>query len=86
MSKIKILIMGVAGRDFHNFNVYFRNNSMCILTIESWLALYYFELWFLITEFYTGGVSIGCWISNLANNNFLVWQEGSNNFDGYFNY
>ena len=27
MSKIKILIMGAAGRDFHNFNVYFRNNS-----------------------------------------------------------
>ena len=27
MSKIKIIIMGAAGRDFHNFNVYFRNNS-----------------------------------------------------------
>ncbi len=27
MSKIKVLIMGAAGRDFHNFNVYFRNNS-----------------------------------------------------------
>jgi predicted GTPase len=27
VSKIKILIMGAAGRDFHNFNVYFRNNS-----------------------------------------------------------
>jgi len=26
MNKIKILIMGAAGRDFHNFNVYFRNN------------------------------------------------------------
>ncbi len=25
--KIKILIMGAAGRDFHNFNVYFRNND-----------------------------------------------------------
>ncbi len=25
--KIKIIIMGAAGRDFHNFNVYFRNNS-----------------------------------------------------------
>ncbi len=24
--KIKVLIMGAAGRDFHNFNVYFRNN------------------------------------------------------------
>ena len=27
MSKIKVLIMGAAGRDFHNFNVYFRNNK-----------------------------------------------------------
>jgi len=27
MSKIKVLIMGAAGRDFHNFNVYFRDNS-----------------------------------------------------------
>lgn len=27
MSKIKIIIMGAAGRDFHNFNIYFRNNS-----------------------------------------------------------
>ena len=27
MSKIKIVIMGAAGRDFHNFNVYFRNNT-----------------------------------------------------------
>ena len=27
MSKIKAIIMGAAGRDFHNFNVYFRNNS-----------------------------------------------------------
>ncbi len=26
MSAIKVLIMGAAGRDFHNFNVYFRNN------------------------------------------------------------
>ncbi len=26
-SKIRVLIMGAAGRDFHNFNVYFRNNS-----------------------------------------------------------
>ncbi|HDK25784.1 MAG TPA: GTPase [Candidatus Atribacteria bacterium] len=26
MNKINILIMGAAGRDFHNFNVYFRNN------------------------------------------------------------
>ncbi len=26
MSKIKVIIMGAAGRDFHNFNVYFRNN------------------------------------------------------------
>lgn len=26
MSKTKIIIMGAAGRDFHNFNVYFRNN------------------------------------------------------------
>lgn len=25
--KIKVIIMGAAGRDFHNFNVYFRNNS-----------------------------------------------------------
>ena len=27
MNKIKVIIMGAAGRDFHNFNVYFRNNS-----------------------------------------------------------
>jgi len=26
MQKIKVVIMGAAGRDFHNFNVYFRNN------------------------------------------------------------
>lgn len=26
MSKIRVLIMGAAGRDFHNFNVYFREN------------------------------------------------------------
>ena len=26
MSKTRVLIMGAAGRDFHNFNVYFRNN------------------------------------------------------------
>jgi len=30
MSTIKrVLIMGAAGRDFHNFNVYFRNNPSC---------------------------------------------------------
>jgi len=27
MKKTKIIIMGAAGRDFHNFNVYFRNND-----------------------------------------------------------
>jgi predicted GTPase len=27
MSKINVLIMGAAGRDFHNFNVYFRDNE-----------------------------------------------------------
>ncbi len=27
MKKIKVVIMGAAGRDFHNFNVYFRNND-----------------------------------------------------------
>ncbi len=27
MSRIKVLIMGAAGRDFHNFNVYFRDND-----------------------------------------------------------
>jgi len=27
MQKIKVIIMGAAGRDFHNFNVYFRNNA-----------------------------------------------------------
>ena len=26
MTRHKILIMGAAGRDFHNFNVYFRDN------------------------------------------------------------
>ncbi len=27
MEKTKVIIMGAAGRDFHNFNVYFRNND-----------------------------------------------------------
>jgi predicted GTPase len=27
MSKTRVLIMGAAGRDFHNFNMYFRNNE-----------------------------------------------------------
>ena len=27
MERTRVLIMGAAGRDFHNFNVYFRNNS-----------------------------------------------------------
>ncbi|MEA2089547.1 MAG: cyclic 2,3-diphosphoglycerate synthase [Thermoproteota archaeon] len=27
MKKIKVIIMGAAGRDFHNFNVFFRNNN-----------------------------------------------------------
>ena len=27
MRKVKVLIMGAAGRDFHNFNVFFRNNT-----------------------------------------------------------
>jgi predicted GTPase len=27
MQKMKVVIMGAAGRDFHNFNVYFRNND-----------------------------------------------------------
>jgi len=27
MQKTKVIIMGAAGRDFHNFNVYFRNNE-----------------------------------------------------------
>jgi predicted GTPase len=27
MQRIKVIIMGAAGRDFHNFNVYFRNNN-----------------------------------------------------------
>ena len=27
MPKIKVIIMGAAGRDFHNFNVYYRNND-----------------------------------------------------------
>jgi len=27
MKKTKVIIMGAAGRDFHNFNVYYRNNS-----------------------------------------------------------
>ncbi len=29
MRRIKVIIMGAAGRDFHNFNVYFRNNDAC---------------------------------------------------------
>lgn len=28
MDKIKVLIMGAAGRDFHNFNVFYRDNSL----------------------------------------------------------
>ena len=28
MDKIKIIIMGAAGRDFHNFNTYYRNNEL----------------------------------------------------------
>jgi len=28
MEKTKVIIMGAAGRDFHNFNVYFRNNDL----------------------------------------------------------
>jgi predicted GTPase len=28
MRKIKVVIMGAAGRDFHDFNVYFRNNNI----------------------------------------------------------
>jgi len=27
MEKVKVIIMGAAGRDFHNFNVFFRNND-----------------------------------------------------------
>jgi len=27
MGKVKVIIMGAAGRDFHNFNVFFRNND-----------------------------------------------------------
>ena len=27
MSKVKTIIMGAAGRDFHNFNLVFRDNS-----------------------------------------------------------
>ena len=26
MRKTKVIIMGAAGRDFHNFNIYFKNN------------------------------------------------------------
>lgn len=27
MERTRVLIMGAAGRDFHNFNLYFRTNS-----------------------------------------------------------
>ena len=27
MKKTKVIIMGAAGRDFHNFNVFFRDNN-----------------------------------------------------------
>ena len=27
MAKIKVIIMGAAGRDFHNFNTFFRGND-----------------------------------------------------------
>ncbi|MGC8788274.1 MAG: GTPase, partial [Anaerolineae bacterium] len=29
MKKTRVLIMGAAGRDFHNFNVCFRDNPLC---------------------------------------------------------
>ncbi len=29
MTPIKTLIMGAAGRDFHNFNVFYRDNKDC---------------------------------------------------------
>ena len=29
MSKRKVIIIGAAGRDFHNFNTYYRNNEAC---------------------------------------------------------
>ncbi|MDO8805202.1 MAG: GTPase, partial [Elusimicrobiota bacterium] len=29
MAKKRVLIMGAAGRDFHNFNVYYRDNKDC---------------------------------------------------------
>ena len=32
MERTRVLIMGAAGRDFHNFNVYFRNNSQYEVT------------------------------------------------------
>ncbi|MFQ6618318.1 MAG: GTPase, partial [Fidelibacterota bacterium] len=28
MKRIKTVIVGAAGRDFHNFNVFFRNNEL----------------------------------------------------------
>ena len=28
MSKRKVIIIGAAGRDFHNFNTYFRDNEI----------------------------------------------------------
>jgi predicted GTPase len=27
MPKVRVVIMGAAGRDFHNFNLYFRDNQ-----------------------------------------------------------
>ena len=32
MERTRVLIMGAAGRDFHNFNVYFRNNTQYEVT------------------------------------------------------
>ena len=29
MSKTRVLIMGAAGRDFHNFNTVYRDNPAC---------------------------------------------------------
>ena len=35
MKKKNVIIIGAAGRDFHNFNTYYRNNEFCNSSLYS---------------------------------------------------
>ena len=39
MTKDRVIVMGAAGRDFHNFNVYFRHNSLYEVAAVSYTHL-----------------------------------------------